>query len=204
MEIEYDSGFYPETITTDRLKLTRVCPESLAPDSFLGVMRTEGVHEAFETYPYEPPETLDEAKEYLQQRYHDNQRGETVMYFIRRLDGDDPFIGMFGVKHKDDSTAEIGFWISADHWGRGYCPEAADAILHLLLVEKDFDRVEAQTRSTNENAKRAIEKILVESGGERIGTKETTLSEITAYSDSDEPVTEVAYALTAEQYGTHS
>lgn len=40
-------------------------------------------------------------------------------------------IGGAGIHDHDPDAAEIGYWIARAHWGRGYAPEAARALLSI-------------------------------------------------------------------------
>ncbi len=195
-----ENGFYPERIETERLTLQRVSLEDYSIDEVFEFMSSEGVEKAFETYPYETPNSIEEARKYLEKREYDNEREENSMYLVKLEDSEDPFIGLEGIKKKEGDIAEIGFWISADYWGNAYSPEASEAILELLLGEKDFEKVEVQTRKSNEKAQRAIEKFIQPHGGKKVGEIETTLAEATEFSESDEKIMEVTYEITRKDY----
>ena len=201
VRFHYNSnGYFPDRIETERLTLERVSKEKFSAEEVFEVMSSQGVEEAFETYPYETPDNLEEAQEYVEKREYENREDENSMYFVKLDDSEDPFIGLEAIKNKGEGVAEIGFWISSDYWGNGYSPEASEAMLDLLLDEKDFDKVEVQTRKSNQKAQRAIEKFIEPYGGEKVGEIETTLAEATEYSDSDEEITEVTYEIKREAY----
>ena len=40
-------------------------------------------------------------------------------------------IGSVGLGRDDDGGTELGYWIARPHWGNGYAPEAARAVLRL-------------------------------------------------------------------------
>lgn len=46
------------------------------------------------------------------------------------LDGDDTLIGVVGLTPEDDpASAELGYWLGREHWGRGIIPRAARAVV---------------------------------------------------------------------------
>ena len=40
-------------------------------------------------------------------------------------------VGSVGLGRDDDGRVELGYWIARPHWGNGYAPEAARAVLRL-------------------------------------------------------------------------
>ena len=51
-------------------------------------------------------------------------------------------IGCAGMAAGENGTAEIGYWITRSHWGRGYATEAARAVLSVARA-LGHDRIEA-------------------------------------------------------------
>lgn len=203
MEVQFhyeSSGFYPEEIETERLVLHKVSGTDYPIEGVSEFMKSKGVKEAFETYPYEVPDTEEKAREFLEKRRYENREGENCTYLIELEDSEHPFVGEVVIKIQDENIAELGFWISSEYWGNGYCPEAAKAVIELLLNEKNFDEIEIQTTESNEKAQRAIEKFIIPLGGEKLGERETTLGEEAEYSDSDKQITVVEYEITKEDY----
>ncbi len=201
VQFHYGSdGFYPKRIETERLILERVSSEDYSIEEVFDFMSSKGVEEAFETYPYETPDNIEETRAYLEKREYDNKRDENSMYLVKLEGSGVPFIGLEAIKKKEGDIAEIGFWISSEYWGNGYCPEASEAILELLLSEKDFEKVEVQTRKSNKKAQRAIEKFIEPHGGTKVGEVETTLAEATEFSESNEEITEMTYEITRKNF----
>jgi RimJ/RimL family protein N-acetyltransferase len=52
-------------------------------------------------------------------------------HFFVTLAGNGELIGGVGLGRQDDGQVELGYWIARPHWGRGYAPEAARAVLRL-------------------------------------------------------------------------
>lgn len=75
-----------------------------------------------------------------------------------------PFIGFVGLAEPGfdaDFTpcVEIGWRLAAEHWGRGYAPEAARAALAFAFDELRLDEVVSFTSVGNANSRRVMEKI---------------------------------------------
>ncbi len=74
------------------------------------------------------------------------------------------FIGFVGLlkpsfeAHFTPNT-EIGWRLSAKHWGKGYAPEAAHAVLDYAFNVLKFPEVVSFTSMTNTNSIRVMEKI---------------------------------------------
>ena len=58
-----------------------------------------------------------------------------------------------------DRRAELGYWLGADDWGKGYATEAADAMLELGFRELGLDRIYAQVLAGNAASCRVLEKL---------------------------------------------
>ncbi|MFB6202961.1 MAG: GNAT family N-acetyltransferase [Candidatus Nanohaloarchaea archaeon] len=162
-------------------------------------MQTGGVEDAFETYPYEIPGTEEEAEEFLEKRKYANEKGENTTYLIEKEDSEHPFLGEVVVKVQEEGVAELGFWLTSEHWGKGLTPEAAEAVIQVLF-ERDFRKIEVQTMESNRKAQKAIEKFIGPLGGEKLGKRETTLGEEAEYTDSDREITVVEYELDREDF----
>ncbi len=195
-----ENRFYPERIETERLTLQKVSAGNYPIEAVVDFMKSKGVEEAFETYPYEVPDTEEKAIEFLEKRRYENEKGENCTYLIELEGSEYPFVGEVVIKLQEENVAELGFWISSDYWGNGYCPEAAKASIELLLEEKGFEKIEVQTTKSNEKAQRAIEKFIIPLGGEKLGERKTTLGEEAEYSDSNEEITVVEYEITRDNY----
>jgi RimJ/RimL family protein N-acetyltransferase len=63
-----------------------------------------------------------------------------------RTEGPPQLAGCIGIDSQDHGDVELGYWISRQHWGRGYATEAGRAVLqnarslgHSRLVASHFD-----------------------------------------------------------------
>ncbi len=85
--------------------------------------------------------------------------GEHVEFAIRARDADG-LIGGIGLsitaRHK---RGHLGYWLGADHWGRGYATEAARAVLRYGFQELSLHRIEAAHYPRNAASGRVLTKI---------------------------------------------
>jgi RimJ/RimL family protein N-acetyltransferase/mannose-6-phosphate isomerase-like protein (cupin superfamily) len=57
------------------------------------------------------------------------------------------------------SSGEIGYWIGKDFWGRGYCTEAASAIMKYGFEEIDLNRIQGKHLVRNPASGRVMQKL---------------------------------------------
>jgi len=87
------------------------------------------------------------------------ERGQEVVFAITRKDGGE-LIGAIGLTLKlAQDNAELGYWIGKPYWGRGYCTEAASAVLRYAFTELRLNRVHAHHFSNNPASGRVMKKI---------------------------------------------
>lgn len=87
------------------------------------------------------------------------------LWAVEVVDGP-PFIGFTGLLAPDfevpgrpGDCVEVGWRLAAEHWGRGYAPEAAAAVLDLAFDELGRDEVVSFTAVGNANSRRVMEKL---------------------------------------------
>lgn len=57
------------------------------------------------------------------------------------------------------SEAELGYWIGEPYWGRGYCTEAAKALVEFAFVHFKIEKIVAEHLSSNPASGKVMEKI---------------------------------------------
>lgn len=67
-------------------------------------------------------------------------------------------IGATGFVMPELGDPEIGYWLGAAHWGRGYATEAARAVVDHLFTQRGAEAVAARARVVNPASRRVIEK----------------------------------------------
>jgi RimJ/RimL family protein N-acetyltransferase len=60
---------------------------------------------------------------------------------------------------REHDRAEVGYWIGAEYWGRGYASEAAEAVLRYAFEVADINRVFAAHFSRNPASGAVLRKI---------------------------------------------
>jgi len=58
-----------------------------------------------------------------------------------------------------DRRAELGYWIAADEWGRGYASEASHAIVELGFSQLELARIYALVIAGNQPSCRVLDKL---------------------------------------------
>ena len=74
---------------------------------------------------------------------------------------DDRVVGGIGIEPRADIyqySAEIGFWLSPPHWGRGVMTAAVEAVSVWAFAETDLVRLEAPVLAWNPASMRVLEK----------------------------------------------
>jgi RimJ/RimL family protein N-acetyltransferase len=99
------------------------------------------------------------AEEWITTHQEKFERGEGVTFAIT-LRSDGVLIGAIGLGvHQPHDRAELGYWIGKPHWGRGYCTEAARAVLHYGFTVLGLNRIHASHFGRNPASGRVMEKI---------------------------------------------
>ena len=100
------------------------------------------------------PYTLRDAQQWLESTCH-----EPWTTFAIEVDG--AAVGGIGYEPMADvyrHTAEIGYWLGREHWGRGIASEAINAFAVHLFDTRPLTRLEAGVYAWNPGSMRALEK----------------------------------------------
>jgi RimJ/RimL family protein N-acetyltransferase len=71
---------------------------------------------------------------------------------------DDTLIGAVGLGMLEGPVPEIGYWLGAAYWGRGYATESVRAVIDYAFTELDHEALQAGARVTNPASRRILEK----------------------------------------------
>jgi len=58
----------------------------------------------------------------------------------------------------DDTAPEIGYWLGAKHWGKGYATEAVRALIDHAFTDLELTALQSSVRVTNPASRRVLEK----------------------------------------------
>ena len=70
-------------------------------------------------------------------------------------------VGMIGCEPKEgvfQLDAELGYWLSEEHWGKGICSEAVKLICTYAFAKFDLERISAEVFAYNEGSVRVLKK----------------------------------------------
>jgi RimJ/RimL family protein N-acetyltransferase len=99
------------------------------------------------------PYSLDDAEAFIARA--NTRAGETA--FVIAL-ANDTLIGGCGLGPLEDDTPELGYWLGAPFWGKGYATEAVRAVVDYAFTEAGHDFLNAGARVTNPASRRVLEK----------------------------------------------
>ncbi len=84
-----------------------------------------------------------------------NLGNETVLLITQRSG---PVLGGCGFTQIDRHPPEIGYWLGAKYWGKGYATEAVRALIDHAFTDLDCEALQASARVTNPASRRVLEK----------------------------------------------
>jgi RimJ/RimL family protein N-acetyltransferase len=97
------------------------------------------------------PYHLDDAETFIAAA---NRLTDEATFVIMR---EGELIGMCGVEPRQDGP-EIGYWVGAPFWGRGYATEAVRAVIDHAFGALGHQMLQAASRVSNPSSRRVLEK----------------------------------------------
>ena len=85
-----------------------------------------------------------------------NQAGGENVFVVTLRDGG--MIGACGMITAAGQSPEIGYWLGAKFWGKGYATEAVRALIDHAFTDLDCDALQSSARVTNPASRRVLEK----------------------------------------------
>jgi RimJ/RimL family protein N-acetyltransferase len=87
-------------------------------------------------------------------------RGSDTTFIVALRDGrsNAQVIGACGFTQIDRHPPEIGYWLGAKFWGKGYATEAVRAMIDHAFTDLDCDALYSAARVTNPASRRVLEK----------------------------------------------
>ena len=84
-----------------------------------------------------------------------NKSGGEAAFLITLRD--DTIIGACGLMNQD-GTPELGYWLGAPYWGKGYATESMHAVIDYAFTDLGHGALQAGARVTNPASRRVLEK----------------------------------------------
>ncbi|AWT43621.1 MULTISPECIES: GNAT family N-acetyltransferase [Streptomyces] len=140
----------PVTLTTDRLLLRAVGPQDT--DAVYAAAQDPDI-QRWTTIP--SPYLPEHARGFTEQVVPDGWADGSMYTFGVFLPEGEELVGMVGLTMRSLGVAEIGFWATKEHRGRGYLTEASVAASHWAFTAVAVDRVEWRAEVGN-HASRAV------------------------------------------------
>ncbi|WP_276499542.1 GNAT family N-acetyltransferase [Pontibacter litorisediminis] len=106
-------------------------------------------------------DTLEEVEQEQMPFYQSLLESDTGAWWAFSLKEDDTLLGACGLNNleKEHQKAEVGFWLLPEHWGKGYIPEAAAAVVRYGFELLSLNRIEAIVEGGNEQSGRVLQKL---------------------------------------------
>ncbi len=144
-----------------RLETTRLVLREFVEEDWPALHAFESDPEAVRYQGYDA-RTVEACRAYVRQCLVDPTERPRRVYdlaVVRRVEGD--LIGRSGLKIEDAALREGKLWyiLHRAHWGRGYIPEAARALLDFGFTEVGLHRVWADCDPANAASVRVLEKL---------------------------------------------
>jgi RimJ/RimL family protein N-acetyltransferase len=142
-------------IETERLVLRGFTPADAADVQRLAGEREIAATTAMIPHPYEDGM----AEEWIGGHEEEFRNGRGVTFAITDKETGD-LVGAIGLTvRREYDNAEMGYWVGKPFWNRGYCTEAAGAILRYGFEDLALHRIYARHFGNNPASGRVLEKI---------------------------------------------
>lgn len=149
------------TLYTDRLACR---PLTLADAA--DVQRLAGEHDIADMTQIPHPYEDSVAEKWIRSTHEEFEKEEGATFAIT-LREEGSLIGAIGLGRKDaHGTAELGYWVGKPYWHRGYCTEAARAVLGYGFHELCLHRIYAYHFRRNPASGRVMQKIGMQHEGD--------------------------------------
>jgi [ribosomal protein S5]-alanine N-acetyltransferase len=147
--------------TKPTLKTERLILRPFSLDDARDVQRLAGEKDIAKTtltipHPYEDGK----AEEWIGTHQKDFVGGTQVVFAIVKQK-ENELIGAIGLSSikKEFENAELGYWIGKEFWGKGYCTEAARAVLKYGFDELGLNRIHSHHFGSNPASGKIMQKV---------------------------------------------
>ncbi len=142
-------------LKTERLLLREFRMEDAPTVQHLAGERDVAKKTANIPHPYEDGM----AEAWIQRHQGLVEDGELVTYAVT-LKPDDTLIGAISLRIETrNHLAELGYWIGKPYWNKGYCTEAARALVNLGFDDLALNRIQARHMTSNPASGRVMKKV---------------------------------------------
>jgi ribosomal-protein-alanine N-acetyltransferase len=107
----------------------------------------------FDRFP--SPYTMDDAVDFVQGKLEQHP----ILSFVIEVDGTPA--GVIGIEKKEDiycKSAQLGYWLSEDHWGKGIMTQAVKMAIAYAFTNLDIVRLQSSVNGNNPRSMRVLEK----------------------------------------------
>jgi len=127
-----------------------------------------GDDEVFRYSPRESWKTPADGEAWFARVMAHRESGATMQFVIVLRDGGRP-IGTLAVFHFEESvgSAEIGYVLGREHWGKGLMKEALDGFVEFAFAALELKRLEAELDPRNEASVKVLERVGFTNEGRR-------------------------------------
>ena len=141
---EYSDAYMPD-LETPRLRLRKLT----ARDAW-DIYHYSSDPEVARHVLWDAHQSLSDSKSYLRYMMRKYRQQEPASWGIELLQTQE-IIGTIGFMwiNRDNASAEVGYSLSRDYWGRGYMTEALKAVIAYSFSEMHLNRIEAQHELAN-------------------------------------------------------
>lgn len=143
------------TLVTERLKLRPFTSDDAEAVTALVSDRRIAIDTLAIPHPYE----RSMAESWLAGHAEAFARGESATFAVVAADSG-TLVGCVGLAiNREHRRAEIGWWVGVPYWGRGYCTEAAAAVMRWAFGAFDLHRIDAHHLTRNAASGRVMQKL---------------------------------------------
>ncbi len=151
-----DVAWRPPVIETERLLL-----RGREPEDAEAIFRYASDPEVTPYMAWEPSQSLADVWDFLDGLTAFNYEQEALDYAIALRSSPRELIGGVGVywRPREHRVMELGYVLSKEHWGKGFVPEAAGALIQFAFRTTPVERIFAPIFAENAKSRRAAEKM---------------------------------------------
>jgi RimJ/RimL family protein N-acetyltransferase len=202
MKVLIKGGRSADSLFPRRIETGRLCFEQFSAANTTVTELSEffsSITDEDEHIVYTLPENVHETRKMLRTLEQDWDEGKRATYLLRPKDDDSETRDLAGfVNIRCDwerQVGQVGSFLHKDCWGRGYTPEAGVVRWKIALDVLELDTIEIECATSNENARRTVQKQVDELGGRYVGVIPNKL-----ISDAGEPVDAHLFTVTQEEF----